>query len=94
MASHCSMGPWPGTAEIIFRDLDRCARLKLLDKQQLGSCLFCRSVATYQHMAIISFAENGRFSGPAKDWFMIFGFYNQENCVLLNQLFLFGASLS
>jgi len=24
-------------------------------------CLFCRSVATYQQIAVVSFAENGRF---------------------------------
>jgi hypothetical protein len=27
----------------------------------LDSCLFCRLVATYQHVAVVSFAENGRF---------------------------------
>src|SRR5690348_3493266 len=27
------------------------------------SCLFCRSVARYQLIAIVSFANNGRFSG-------------------------------
>ena len=29
-------------------------------------------------MAIVSFAEIGRFSGPAKDGFMIFGSYNHQ----------------
>jgi hypothetical protein len=44
----------------------------------LVSCVFCRSVATYQKMAVVSFAENGRFSGPAKDVLLIFGSYNQK----------------
>jgi hypothetical protein len=29
----------------------------------LFSCLFCRSVARYQHIAVVSFAENRLFSG-------------------------------
>jgi hypothetical protein len=37
----------------------------------LVSCVFCRSVATSQHIAVVSFAENGGFSGQAKDGFMI-----------------------
>jgi hypothetical protein len=44
----------------------------------LVSCVFCRSIATYQHMAIVSFAENGRFLGLTKDGLMIFGSYNQK----------------
>jgi hypothetical protein len=53
----------------------------------LVSCLFCRSVATYQHIAVVSFAENGRFIGHAKNG--IFGFpvpITMKNQVLLNQL--------
>ena len=29
----------------------------------LVSRLFCRSVASYQHIAVVSFAENGRLLG-------------------------------
>jgi hypothetical protein len=42
----------------------------------LISCFFCRSVATSQHIAVVFFAKNGRFSGPTKDGFMIFDSYN------------------
>jgi hypothetical protein len=44
----------------------------------LVSCFFCRSVATSLQIAVVSFAENGRFSGPTKDGFLIFGSYNQK----------------
>jgi hypothetical protein len=36
------------------------------------------SVATYQHIGLVSFAENGRVSGLTKDKLMIFGSYNQK----------------
>ena len=32
----------------------------------LVSYLFSRSIGTCQYIAVVSFAENGRFSGPAK----------------------------
>jgi len=53
----------------------------------LASRLFCRSVARYQQIAVVSFAENGRFIGHAKNG--IFGFpvpITMKNQVLLNQL--------
>ena len=42
----------------------------------LVSCVFFRSVATYQHMVVVFFAGNGRFSGLSKDELIIFGSYN------------------
>jgi hypothetical protein len=60
------------------------ARLQSLNKRpfskvfMLVSCLFCRLVARYHQIAVVSFAENGRFSGSAKDGFMICGSYYYE----------------
>jgi len=42
------------------------------------SSFFCRSVAGYQHIAVVSFAENGRFSGPTKDGLMFLVPNNQK----------------
>jgi hypothetical protein len=44
----------------------------------LISCEFCRSVASYQPMAAVSFAENGGFSGLSKDGVLIFGSAQHE----------------
>jgi len=55
----------------------------------LVSYVFFRSVATYQHMAVVFFAGNGRFSRIAKKTFRDFCTNTDEKVLIVEYLFLF-----
>jgi hypothetical protein len=55
------------------KEVSRLIKSPFSEVFMLVSSFFCRSVATNHQIAVVSFAENGGFSGLSKDGGLIFG---------------------